>query len=507
MLSPPPNTPEAEAVLPALRETSFWAHSAIGTAEHLFDELAPKRERRLASALWRAMRDRNPNRIHLILGPRRVGKTTIMYQTVRHLIRDAGIDPGRIWLARGDHPDLMGKPLGMLAKAMMAACGASHDRPAFIFLDEVNYARDWDRWLKTMFDERWPVRVAGTSSSAASLVRAGSESGVGRWMEHVLGPCSLPEVVYLGGGDGPDENAHGTLSGALEAELERPMASSSEAAAEKLLLAAGGFPELFLKSSGVLAAPESAAMRAMRILRDDVVMKVAYRDIPQAYNVSKPMRLERLLHMLAGQNSGIVSPEKLSGSLGDVARATVDLYLSYLEQSLLVFMLTNYSGNEDSVQKRGRKLYFSDVTVGNAIMSRPVALYGTPDDLGRAWENIAISHLYFAARANLIRLHYWRDAGGRHEVDGVYDDPRGPLAFELTVARRHHLKGLRALMERHPEFAGRCWLVGSIDPPVAPGKSRDGIGRATTTMLLRASGNVAVNAQTAWYVPEDAGQA
>jgi len=449
------------------------------------------------------MRDRSPNRIHLILGPRRVGKTTIMVQTVRHLIEDAEIEPTRIWLARGDHPDLMGRPLGTLVRAMVDASGATHEKPAYIFLDEVNYARDWDRWLKTMFDERWPVRIAATSSSAASLVRAGTESGVGRWLEHVLGPCSLPEVVYLGGGDELLRESNETLAGALKEELAHPAITETDATAERLLLAAGGFPELFLKTTGGLATPESAAMRSMRILRDDVVMKVAYRDIPQAYNVAKPMRLERLLHMLAGQNGGIVSPEKLSGSLGDVARATVDSYLSYLEQSLLVFMLTNYSGNEDSVQKRGRKLYFSDVSVANATLSRPIALYGAPDELGRAWENIAMSHLYFASRANMIRLHYWRDSGGKHEVDAIHDDPRAPLAIELTVARRHHMRGLRALEERHGEFKGRCWLVGSYDPPVAPSASRDGIGKASMTMLLRACGRMAMSAQTKWFVGGD----
>jgi len=500
MLNPTPLTPDQAFALNAIRETSFWSHATPESATYLFKDLAPRRERRLATSLWQAMLHRNPNRIHLILGPRRVGKTTIMIQAIRHLIEDAAIRPSRVWLARGDHPDLMGKPLDTLVRAMMAASEATHEYPAFIFLDQVNHSADWDKWLKTFYDEHWPVRIAATINSTANASLNGTKSGMGRWIEHVVGPCSLPEVHYLGGGPDLERAPVTNLANALEEELAFTEITNHEDKAQKLVLSAGGFPELFLESTGELADPDLIAMRAIRILRDDVVMKVSYRDIPQAYKVTNPMRIERLLHILAGQNGGMVSPEKLSSSLGEVARATVDSYLSYLEQSLLVFMLSNYSGNEDSIQKRGRKLYFSDVSVGNAILSKPVALYGTPDERGRAWENIAMSHLYFAARANIIRLHYWRDAGGKNEVDAVYDDPQGPLAIELTVARRHHMRGLRALTNRHPEFEGRSWLVGSSDAPVSPSRSHDGIGRATTLMLLRACGRLSMAAQTSWYV-------
>jgi uncharacterized protein len=56
--------------------------------------------------------------------------------------------------------------------------------------------------------------------------------------------------------------------------------------------------------------------------------------------------------------------------LDNLSQPTLDRYVSYLEQTFLVFRLTNYSGNESSIQKRGRKTYFHDGAVRNAALQR-----------------------------------------------------------------------------------------------------------------------------------------
>ena len=132
----------------------------------------------------------------MILGPRRVGKTTVLYQTVRHLI-GSGIAPGRIWWLRMDHPLLLEASLGDLARGMLRGSGADEDNPLFLMLDEVVYAANWDLWLKTFYDEDWPVRIAATSSGTAGLRKQRRESGVGRWEEHHLMPCQLDEFLGL----------------------------------------------------------------------------------------------------------------------------------------------------------------------------------------------------------------------------------------------------------------------------------------------------------------------
>jgi predicted AAA+ superfamily ATPase len=75
-------------------------------------------------------------------------------------------------------------PLGDLGKLVIDAAKATLEQPAFIFLDELTYADEWDLWLKTLYDERGLIQVSGLSSSATALRERRMESKMGRmWDE------------------------------------------------------------------------------------------------------------------------------------------------------------------------------------------------------------------------------------------------------------------------------------------------------------------------------------
>ena len=69
--------------------------------------------------------------------------------------------------------------------------------PRLPLLDELTYAKDWDLWLKAFYDERWPIRIVGTSSATAAIRQRGTESGVGRWDEQFLAPYLFTEYLEL----------------------------------------------------------------------------------------------------------------------------------------------------------------------------------------------------------------------------------------------------------------------------------------------------------------------
>ena len=70
------------------------------------EALAFNVERPLGKYLWQRITTDRPKRFQLILGPRRVGKSTAMFQTVRHLLKDASIDKENICWLRLDHIQL-----------------------------------------------------------------------------------------------------------------------------------------------------------------------------------------------------------------------------------------------------------------------------------------------------------------------------------------------------------------------------------------------------------------
>lgn len=445
--------------------------------------LAPATERPLARRLWQRVLDDEPRRYRLILGPRRVGKTTVMYQTVRHLL-EAGIAPHRLWWLRLDHPLLMEMSLDALVRVVTDVVGATPDEPAFLFLDEVVYARDWDLWLKTFYDERYPVRIVATSSATAALRDRRLESGVGRWDEEPLMPYLLTEYLDLLGVRTELPTPSEALAQTIEKVLDGPSPPLDVGAHRRRLILSGGFPELLLFQPADDADLDevSLVLGSQQVLRRDAVERAVYKDIPQSFGVHDPLVLERLLYVLAGQFTGILSPKNICQELGDLSQPTFDRYLSYLERAFLVFVLPNYSGREMNVQKRGRVLYFVDPAVRNAALQRGFAPTESPEEMGLLLENIVASHLRSLAVQTHARLFHWRD--GRGDVDLIYDHPEYPLAFEIGSSVRHKRDGLRALVERHPRFADRAYLVTPDAQPISPEESDSGVGTLPVDLLL-----------------------
>ena len=442
---------------------------------------APPIERRLPALLSRRLLISEPHRFQLVLGPRRVGKTTCLYQTVRSLL-SSGVAPARIWWLRLDHPLLMRLDLHGLLAVVRDGIDAPNE-PAFVFLDELTYARDWDLWLKTFHDERWPFRIAGSSSSTAALRERRLESGVGRWEEQYLAPYLFGEFLDL-------VNRHASIP--VEATLSETILAALRARYEvtalppfrRIFLLTGGFPELLVAASADAAGDDevSTLLRSQQTLRSDAVERAIYKDIPQAFGIDSPMMLERLLYTLAGQVTGLLSPQRLCEELDGLSQPTFDRYLSYLERAFLVFTLPNYSGREGSVQRRGRRLYFVDGAVRNAALQRGLGPLTDAQEMGLLYENLVAGHLHALARQKQVRLYHWRK--GNHEVDLVYDHPEHPIAFEVASSPRHSLAGLHRFMERYPRFEGRCYLVSPDPLGMPPGDASGGVGLLPLDLLL-----------------------
>ena len=446
--------------------------------------LARPIERPLAKLLWQRLTKDEPHRFQLVLGPRRVGKTTALYQTVCHLI-EAGVGPSRIWWMRLDHPLLLQEDLGDLVRAVLDASNASADEPVFLMLDELVYTDRWDLWLKTFFDDHWPVRIAATSSATAALRERRLESGVGRWSEQHLTPYLFTEFLALVGQERPVVVGD-TLADSLAHLRQGQRAEPDLAAWRRLFMFVGGFPELLTAARDRPDEDEpSRLLESQQVLRTDAVERAIYKDIPQSFGVDNPMMLERLLYVLAAQITGLLSPSNICTDLG-LSQPTFDRYLSYLEQAFLVFTLPNYSGREATVQKRGRKLYFVDGAIRNAALQRGLAPLDNPTELGALLENLVAATLRSLALHAGLRLYHWRD--GKHEVDLVFDHPDQPLAFEIGSSPDHPRSGIRALAERHPRFKGRCFVVAPQVAVAHPEPTTSGVGTLPLDLFLQVVG-------------------
>ena len=114
-----------------------------------------------------------------------------------------------------------------------------------------------------------------------------------------------------------------------------------------------------------------------------------YKDILLLGDVHKPALLYKILKALALQIGSEVSYNEL-GQLVNSSPQTVEKYINLLEKTFVIFQLSAYSNNVRNEIKKGKKIYFYDNGIRNAILGNFNPLQQRTD-LGALWENYLIS--------------------------------------------------------------------------------------------------------------------
>ena len=111
----------------------------------------------------RKLEEKDIRRLVVLTGTRRVGKTTIQYQMIESLL-EACVSPQRIVFVSMDHPMLKLSQFQEVLECYHENIYPNQD--VYYFFDEVQYAQDWDRWLKTIYDTQPDTKVVATGSAS-----------------------------------------------------------------------------------------------------------------------------------------------------------------------------------------------------------------------------------------------------------------------------------------------------------------------------------------------------
>src|SRR5947209_6899744 len=143
------------------------------------------------------IKTKDVRRAVVLMGPRRVGKTVMIYHAVQALIRD-DVKPQCICYISVDHPIYNGLSLEKMLEYYQQASGVNYKlEQTFIFFDEIQYLRDWEIHLKSAVDTYSTVKFIASGSAAAALRLKSMESGAGRFTDFLLPPLTFYEYVYL----------------------------------------------------------------------------------------------------------------------------------------------------------------------------------------------------------------------------------------------------------------------------------------------------------------------
>lgn len=422
-----------ENVLQVLRGFNRWWESG-----HIPQEFA-KPVKRFAYYEAKESFEHTEIRRHVILtGPRRVGKSTIMYQTINDLL-DQGIHPKNIMYVSFDHPILKMSEIDKIIRVFIN--NMALDEKIYLFLDEIQYAHDWNGWLKTIYDNHPSYRVMATGSASPVLNDKMPESGVGRWVQIRIPTLSFYEYLELRQVDFPslDKKLGPTsLSGMDAEELNAVMKELQplEKHFHRYLLI-GGFPEI--------AKTEDVAY-AQRIIREDVVDKVLKRDMVSLFNVRNIDELERIFLYLCLTTGSIIEATTISSSM-EIARQTVLKYMDFMELANLIY--TGYPVNMTGkkVLKAKPKVYLADAAIRNAVLLQGEEVLQDPEQMGMIVESAVYKHVRTFYYHLNPKIGYFRDSSSQKEIDVVVMTPKFKILIEVKYREDSRMKDSEAIVE------------------------------------------------------------
>ncbi len=383
--------------------------------------------------------NRAVRRAIILMGPRRVGKTVIIHQTIRHLLR-AGVPGKRILFLSLETPVYTDTALETFVLRFIERFAHDFEATLNVFFDEIQHLKDWEVHLKSLVDSFPHIRFVVSGSAAAALRLKSRESGAGRFTEFLLPPLTFAEFLDFT----KRENA---LIEVVEGSEVRclDMAALNEAFLEYLDI--GGYPE----------AVFNAAIRreSDRFIKSDIIDKVLLRDLPQLYGIRDIQELNRLFTTLAYNTGNEVTLEELSQTSG-VSKATLSRYLEYLEAAFLIRRVRRIDQNARRFQRATSfKVYLNNP-------SMRAALFGAPAEDDQTMGALAETALYaqwFHEPLIVDQLYYARWPAGEIDIVSLDLKKQKPVwATEVKWSDRQardsrQLRHLSSFRAKHPTLA------------------------------------------------------
>lgn len=321
-----------------------------------------------------------------LTGLRRVGKTTLMHKLAEEALEEMA--PTKVVYfsfdeyREGDLRTVLGTYEDITEEDL-------REGETLVLLDEIQKLEDWQDQLKTLYDiHKGQVKFVVSGSESLFIRERSRETLAGRLFDFQLRPLSFREYLRFEEVEWQPIGVH-----------ERELAEHFEA-----FVRTQGFPEL-------VGVDDRAVAR--KYLRESLVERVVFRDLPTLTGIQEVEVLESVLNILMDEPGQILKISDLSSEL-DISRKTLSNYLTYLEQSFLLRKLYNFSTGRRKVERKLRKFY-------PTILSADLVY--KDDDLSR-------SQVFEATIVHQLDAEYfWRDPYQR-EVDVVLGQDK-PVPIEI----------------------------------------------------------------------------
>lgn len=321
-------------------DNPWWTEGSI---PDFYEQMNP---RLYLDIFYPLVADEQLKRALILMGPRRVGKTVMMYHTIARLLKD-GVPQQNIIYISVETPiynNIYLEQLFTLAKQSLGK-PANDKSDYYVFFDEIQYLKDWQVHLKSLVDTYKNVKFIASGSATAELKKRSDESGAGRFTDFSLPPLTFYEYIHLKGYEQlmiPSKMSWGM--GETDVFGTVDIGKLNELFVSYINY--GGYPEVVFS--------EKMQENPGQFIRHDIIDKVLLRDLPSLYGIQDVQELNSLFTMIAYHSGGIFSYESMSRESG-VRKDLLRQYISYLEAAFLIKVIHR---TDDTARRYQRETSF-----------------------------------------------------------------------------------------------------------------------------------------------------
>ncbi len=374
-----------------------------------------------------------------IVGVRRSGKTTLIFQLIDFLLKK-GVDPKNICYVQMDDEEFSFYDKNKLIKQVIdeyqEICEKNIEKDRIYFLfDEIQYIDTWPGWLKTYYDNFKNVKFIVSGSSSTLIDKDSVEKLSGRQIDFMIQTLSFREFLEFNNIEIKFQN--GLFDVSLE-DIEKNIEFAAEKNELRVLLKryleTGGFPNV------VFLEDEKRRIILKQYFRD-----IVYRDIIRVFKIRDAELLENFgVYMFKhiGKKFSFTSLSKVLG----VSTDTIIEYFSMFLKTFLYYEVNYYSTALKSTIRKAKKIYCADIGLRNAII--------TERDEGEAVENVVFRHLILS----YDKIYYWDN---KYECDFIVKTYENIMPIEVKYS--DDPKRINGLLEFMENFGVKRGIVVTKD--------------------------------------------
>ena len=410
------NVVKLENIMRVLTAFNHWWQLGDVTANYIFPA-----HRFAYNDIMHRITHNEKQRIITMLGPRKIGKTTLLHQVIHNLIA-SGIPPERIIYIPFSHPIFKFFSVEEILRIYHDNIYGGND--AFHLFDEIQLSPNWGEWTTSVCNKKLGARIiaAGTvypknyaenPAYPDELIKLTTLS----FYEYceIVAPDDIPKV--------PDWLTPAdmiSMSRYDQSALLSKMMPLRKHFARYILK--GGFPGFLFSKISV----------DIKVAIQSAITHMLYNDIGGNFGIRNLDDLEKVFLYLCLQPSSVTSFEGVAKSLDCISRPTIEKYITLLEECGLIFLSNPIHISGKPVLKSQPKIYIADSAIRNAMtMQDPLMIDYT--NLNSSAETAVYRHIRFglASQSNTNAGYYRTNDAKKKTIDIIVNSPKGKTFIDI----------------------------------------------------------------------------